>query len=100
MKWPTKKRNSQRRAQPPRRKPYQKTLPKALKKPLKYNKSAAKQHFKTGLKLTWREEWSKSPRVERLKHIDPSLPSQNFLKLTSDPKISRKGVPQTKNTQN
>jgi len=68
------------------------TLPKALKKPLKYNKSAAKQHFKTGLKLTWREEWSKSPRIERLKHIDPSLPSQNFLKLTSDPKISRKGA--------
>ena len=68
------------------------TLPKSLRKPLKHNKSAAKQHFKSGLNSIWRKEWQKSPRIERLKHIDPSLPSQKFLKLTSDPKLSRKGA--------
>jgi ribonuclease HI len=68
------------------------TLPKILKKPLKYSKSAAKQEYKTRLMNTWRKEWSKSPRAHRLKHIDSSLPSSKFLKLTSDPKIPRKGT--------
>ena len=68
------------------------TLPKILKKPLKRNKSAAKQCYKDKLKHAWIREWQNSPRAQRLMHIDPSLPSLKFLKLTSNPDISRKGA--------
>ena len=69
-----------------------KTLPKPLKKALKHNKSVAKQCHNSKLKQAWNREWQKSPRAQRLKLIDPSLPSPKFLKLTSDPDISRKGA--------
>src|SRR6266404_4473320 len=59
---------------------------------LKHNKSAVKQSHKLKLKNKWRNEWSKSPRAQRLKQSDPSIPSPKFLKLISDPKISRKGA--------
>ena len=68
------------------------SLPRALRKPLKQNKSAAKQSHNSKLKAAWHKEWQKSPRAWKLKHIDPSLPSPKFLKLTSNPEISRKGA--------
>ena len=67
-------------------------LPKILKKTLKYNKSAAKQHYNIKLNNIWRREWATAPCARRLNHIDPTLPSSKFLKLTSDPKLSRKGM--------
>ena len=67
-------------------------LPKALRKPLKFNKSAAKQRFNEELKSLWNKEWVESPRADRIKHIDATMPSKNFLKTTSDPKLSRKGA--------
>ena len=69
-----------------------KALPKILKKPLKHNKSAAKQCYKEKLKHVWIKGWQKSPRAQRLKHIDSSLPLHKFLKLISNPDISRKGA--------
>jgi ribonuclease HI len=67
-------------------------LPKTLKKPLKYNKSAAKQAHNTKLKDTWNKAWHKSPRMQKSKLIDSTIPSQKFLKLINDPDISRKGA--------
>ena len=68
------------------------TLPKTLRKKLKHNKSVAKQCHKTKLKHAWSREWHKSPCAKRLKHIDSSLPLSKFLKLTSNPDISRQGA--------
>jgi hypothetical protein len=67
-------------------------LPKTLKKPLKYNKSAAKQAHNTKLKDAWNKAWHKSPHAQKSKLIDSTIPSQKFLKLISDPDISRKGA--------
>jgi ribonuclease HI len=67
-------------------------LLKALRKPLKHNKSAAKQQFRSKLKIRWAKEWRQSPCTARLKHIDPMLPSSKFLKLISDADLSRKGA--------
>jgi hypothetical protein len=63
-----------------------------LKKLLKHNKSAAKQAHNSKLKTAWSRKWKKSPRAQRLKHTDPSIPSSKFLKLISNPDISRKGA--------
>jgi hypothetical protein len=68
------------------------SLPKILRKPLKHNKSAAKQAHKKKLKVAWRKDWNKSPRAQRTKPFDSTLPSPKFVKLISDPKISRKGA--------
>jgi hypothetical protein len=68
------------------------TLPKILKRPLKHNKSAAKQEHKKKLNNVWNREWKKSPHTHRTKHMDSSLPLSKFLKLISDPNISRKGA--------
>ena len=67
-------------------------LPRLLKKRLKHNKSAAKQAHKAKLKSKWRKDWLSSPHAKRLSHIDPSMPSLKFVKLTSKPDISRKGA--------
>jgi ribonuclease HI len=67
-------------------------LPKPFKKPLLHNKSAAKQAHKKKIKDAWCKDWKKSPRVSRIKLIDPSLPSTKLLKLISEPNISRKGA--------
>ena len=64
-------------------------LPKILKKPLKRSKSAALQEEGTVRKERWRQDWIELPRYAKFKHIDLSLPSHRFLKLTSNPKISR-----------
>jgi hypothetical protein len=60
-----------------------------LKNKIKISKSALNQAFDDERKKEWKEEWTKSPRYERAKRIDASLPSKKFLKLISDLKISR-----------
>jgi ribonuclease HI/exonuclease III len=67
-------------------------LPRLLKKPLKHNKSAAKQAHKKKLKNAWSKDWNKSPRAKRTKFFDSTVPSTKFIKLISDPNISRKGA--------
>ena len=75
------------------------SLPRMLRKLLKQNKSAAKQSHNSKLKVAWHKEWQKSPKAWKLKHIDPSLPLPKFLKLTSNPEISRKGASQLYQTR-
>lgn len=56
-------------------------LPAPLRKPLPYSKSANIQAFKAKLKRRAQAAWRKSPRYERIKNIDDSLPSPAFLCL-------------------
>ena len=64
-------------------------LPKMLRKMLKKSKSAGRQRQHEVVKGKWREEWASSPRYERLKHIDSSLPSRKFIELISNKKVHR-----------
>ncbi|KAI9430296.1 hypothetical protein BJY52DRAFT_1351176 [Lactarius psammicola] len=52
-------------------------LPAILRKDIKINRSAAKQHSNTKRKHKWKKEWEASPRYEKNKRLDPSLPSKN-----------------------
>ena len=60
-----------------------------LRKMLKKSKSVGRQRQQEVIKRKWREEWETSPRYERIKHIDPSLPSCKFIKLISNKKVHR-----------
>jgi hypothetical protein len=64
-------------------------LPKILRKPLKHSKSVARQMQQECIKASWSREWAKSPRYNKLKHIDPSLLSRKFVELISNKKINR-----------
>ena len=64
-------------------------LPKILRKPLKRSKSAAIQEEGVARKIRWRKDWKASPRHAKFQKIDSSLPSQHFIKLISNPKISK-----------
>ena len=64
-------------------------LPKIRKKTLKKSKSVGRQRQQETIKEKWRKEWASSPRYERLKHIDPSLPSRKFVELISNKKVHR-----------
>jgi hypothetical protein len=58
-----------------------KNLPKPLRKPLKTSRSVARQQQQQQIKIRWGKEWAKSPRYNKMKHIDPSLPSHKFIEL-------------------
>ena len=45
--------------------------------------SATRQFLKKKIKARWQTEWSSSPRFLRMKAIDPSLPSDDFLDIAS-----------------
>ena len=64
-------------------------LPKMLRRTLKKSKSVGRQHQQEIIKEKWRREWTNSPRYERLKHIDSSLPLRKFVELISNKKIHR-----------
>jgi ribonuclease HI len=66
-----------------------KSLPKALRRPLKCSRSAARQQQQERIKIRWGKEWATSPRYDKMKHIDLSLPSRKFIKLISNKKIHR-----------
>jgi hypothetical protein len=65
------------------------SLPKTLRKPMKISKSAARQKQQERVKGRWIKEWTMSPRYDKLKHIDPSLPSRKFVELISNKKFHR-----------
>lgn len=64
-------------------------LPKILRKPLKCSKSAAKQDKGVVRKIRWKRDWIASPCYTKFKNIDSSIPSRRFIKLISNPKLSR-----------
>ena len=72
-------------------------LPRMLRKTLRKSKLAGRQQQQEIVKGKWREEWVSSPRHERLKHIDSSLPSGKFIELICNKKFTgRRPVKYTK----
>ena len=67
-----------------------KDLPLLLRKPLKHNKAALRQQRRDILKGRWKKEWEASTRANKYKALDLTSPSDKFLKLISDDKLSRK----------
>ena len=65
-----------------------KLLPPLLRKPLKVNKSALRQCKKESLKTRWKKEWSMLERTPRINALDPSLPSNKYLELINDDRLS------------
>ena len=65
-----------------------KLLPPLLRKPLKMNKLALRQRKKESLKTRWKKEWSVSERAPRINALDPSLPSNKYLELINDDRLS------------
>ncbi|KAJ6558648.1 hypothetical protein B0H10DRAFT_1734754, partial [Mycena sp. CBHHK59/15] len=57
-------------------------IPKALRGTLPWSKSACKQEFTSHLKAHIAEEWTQSPRYQRLRQFDPKVPSDEYMKLT------------------
>jgi len=45
--------------------------------------SAINQSIGANIKVLTKEWWNRSPRHEKMTHIDPSLPSDKYIKLTS-----------------
>jgi ribonuclease HI len=66
-----------------------KDLPPLLCKQPKHNKSALKQQKSSQLKMHWSHEWKASPRFNKINALDPSFPSNKFIKLISDDRLSR-----------
>jgi len=48
-----------------------------------------RQQRKEKLKLRWKQEWNASTRANKIKVIDSSLPSNKFLKLIKDDRLTR-----------
>jgi ribonuclease HI len=63
-------------------------LPAPLRKALPYSKSATRMAYTKKLKRKAKKAWEASTRYERIKDIDPSLPSSSFRKLVAP--LSRK----------
>jgi ribonuclease HI len=58
-------------------------LPAYLRrKPMKRSAPATRQAYKKVLQEDWRKEWLRSKRNRRMRHIDSSLPSNNYIKLS------------------
>jgi hypothetical protein len=59
-------------------------LPTYLRnKPLPDSVSALKQWHEDALNKRWTKHWQRSPRYARTKSIDPSMPSNKFIKLVA-----------------
>ena len=64
-------------------------LPTLLRKPVKHNKAALRQQRKDLLKARWKKEWEASIRANKYKALDLIAPSDKFIKLISNNKLSR-----------
>jgi hypothetical protein len=58
-----------------------KSLPPILRNQLPLSASKLKQLHEATLKSTASNTWKSSPRYDKIRHIDPSLPSDNFAGL-------------------
>ena len=67
-----------------------KELPLLLHKPLKHNKAALRQQRRDVLKARWKKEWEASTQANKFKALDFTAPSDKFIKLISNDKLSRK----------
>ncbi len=67
-------------------------LPSLLKRSIKISRLAAKQRLHTKRKSRWKKGWESSPRYDRTKHIDSSLPSKKFVELISNKDLPRAGA--------
>jgi hypothetical protein len=56
-------------------------LPRCLRKKIPVNRQAVAQRIHASLKKRATRIWNASPRAERLRKIDKSLPSDSYLKL-------------------
>ena len=63
-------------------------LPTFLHQRLPASISAIKQSITADIKRQVKEWWRRSPRSIKMRHIDPSLPSDNYLKITN--KLNRR----------
>jgi hypothetical protein len=59
------------------------SLPACLCSPLPISLSATKQQIKTIMKKDMKTWWKQSAYYKRIKDIDPSLPSQSYIKATN-----------------
>ena len=66
-----------------------KQLPLYLRKPLLMNITAIKAAHNKELKNEWRQDWRSSERGKVATKIDDTTPSSKFVKLLSNPKITR-----------
>ena len=66
-----------------------KELPPLLRKPLKHNKAALRQERNDVLIKRWTKEWEASTRASRYKALDLTKPSNKFIKLISNDRLSR-----------
>ncbi len=66
-----------------------KLLPSYLRKPMLINSSAVKKMHNESLAKEWQEDWRNSKQGKAITLIDESMPSSKFLKLLSNPKLSR-----------
>ena len=63
-------------------------LPTFLHQRLPASVSAIKQAITANIKRQVKEWWRRSPRSIKMRHIDPSLPSDNYIKITN--KLNRR----------
>jgi hypothetical protein len=68
-----------------------KSLPPLLRRKLPANPAALKKNHIKSINVRWQEKWRKSPRGNNMLTIDDTTPSNNFLKLISNRKLTRKG---------
>jgi len=64
-------------------------LPPYLRKPLLINPLAVIRKQNDDLKIEWKREWLKTEKGKRTLQIDDTTPSTKFLKMISNPKLSR-----------
>jgi len=64
-------------------------LPPYLRKPLLINPLAVIRKQNDDLKIEWKREWLKTKKGKRTLQIDDTTPSTKFLKMISNPKLSR-----------
>ncbi|KAJ3572025.1 hypothetical protein NP233_g3370 [Leucocoprinus birnbaumii] len=59
-------------------------LPAIIRNPLRSSKSALRQAKTEETKRSWKEEWQKSPRFERMNSVDPNHPYNRFREWRDD----------------
>ena len=69
-------------------------LPPYLRRPLCSNPSALRREYNDKLKKDWADNWRQTKRGKIAKRIDNSTPSTKFLKLISNPKLTRHAASQ------
>ena len=67
-----------------------KLLPPLLRRKLTFNSAALKEKHLNNIYTKWKTEWRSSPRGIKMKTLDDSTPSNTFLNLICNNKLTRK----------